>query len=280
MKLNIPILIILLTISASAFSQGLYDPKSDDGLKGVVYNKEFTVDFRAHTNGVLALAANFGKIKTYYKTRYYQIEIGEIRHPKEFRYPRDIISAGSSRSTGPYVYGKQNSLFTLRAAMGQKRYYSEKASRRGLAIGINYAGGPTLGIIKPYYLEVYSSDNNNSSFRTIRYSDEEAFNFLNEARIARYSGFVKGLDEISVAPGINAKFGVHFDWGAFDEFVKAVEVGIMADVFFKKIPIMIDDITVPLNTIPPSTLDITPQAVGNRPFFINFYIAVQLGKRY
>jgi len=41
--------------------------------------------------------------------------------------------------------------------------------------------------------------------------------------------------------------------------VKALEIGIMFDIFFKKVPIMVID--------------------NNQPFFLNGYIILQLGKR-
>lgn len=246
---------------------------------GVVYDKEFTVDVKLHTNG-LALAANIGKIKSYYKTRYYHFEIGELKHEKEYRYSRDLTSNNFSRASGSYVFGKQNSLFVLRAGIGTKKYFSEKASRKGLAIGMSYEYGPSLGFVKPYYLDIYPNDSNNSTPREIKFSAEEAANFLDADRIAGYSGFVKGLGEVSLQPGAHAKFGFHFDWGAFDEYVKAVEVGIMADFYLKKIPLMVDDATLTLNTNPVRTLEILPENVRNRPFFLNLYISLQLGKRW
>ena len=65
-------------------AQNNFQSYADSENKGVVYNKEFTIDIRTHTNGFLALAANFGQIKTYYKTKYYHLEIGELKHNKEY----------------------------------------------------------------------------------------------------------------------------------------------------------------------------------------------------
>ena len=70
------------------------------------------------------------------------------------------------------------------------------------------------------------------------------------------------MNEISILPGGHGKVAVHFDWGAFDEYIKAVEAGIAVDVFPKKIPMM-----VPV------------EGVENRKYFINLFITLQLGKR-
>lgn len=272
--------LILLTLLAFICISGLYAqsdfaPRFDDGAKGVVYNKEFSVDLRAHTNGLFAFAVNFGKIKTYYKTKYYHFEIGEIKHNKEFR-TRELSRTNISGANS-YVFGKQNNFFVLRGGLGTKRYLTEKAVRKGLAVGINYEYGPSIGFIKPYYLNVRSDSDSNTSTRSIRYTEENAAKFLDINKVQGYSGFTKGLGEVSVVPGINGKFGLHFDWGAFDEFVKAIEVGVMADIYLKTIPIMVDDATVSIQGQNP--VEITPANVRNRPFFINLYLSLQLGKR-
>lgn len=276
------ILLTLITsifLIATATAQGTYQPKTNNGYKGVVYNKEFTVDVRLHTNG-LAVAANIAKIKSYNKTKYYHFEIGELKHEKEYRYSRDFTSNNFNRSSSSYVFGKQNSLFVLRGGLGTKKYFSEKAKRKGLAIGMSYEYGPSLGFLKPYYLDIYPNDSNSNNTRKIKFSAEEAANFLDADRIAGYSGFAKGIKEVSLIPGIHGKFGFHFDWGAFDEYVKAVEVGIMADIYLKTVPLMVDDATLSLGTNPPRTLEILPENVRNRPFFLNLYISLQLGKRW
>ena len=71
---------------------------------------------------------------------------------------------------------------------------------------------------------------------------------------------------MSIIPGFHAKAGIHLDWGAFDEFVKAIEAGIMLDVFVKRVPILVENVDI-VNA-------------ENRPFFLNLYLNIQLGKRY
>lgn len=247
--------------------------------KGVVYEKEFTVDFRPHSNG-FAIAANFGKLKTYYKTRYYHFEIGELRHIKEFRQSFDLKIPNTNITSRSYAFGKQNNFYVLRVGIGEKRYFSEKARKRGLAVGMSYEGGGSLGILKPYYLKIrrYTDTGPNpQNVNDEKFSEENARFFLNTDNIYGSAGFGKGLGELSLMPGIHGKVAVHFDWGAFDEFVKAIEVGLMVDAYYKKVPILIDDAE--LSTLS-TTLNIEPRNVQNQPFFINFFLNVQLGKRW
>lgn len=234
--------------------------------KGVLYNKEFSMDMKLHTNG-FSMGVNIGELKSFYLTRFIHISIGEIKHPKEFRQNDGQISLTQvSRS---FIYGKQNNLFTLRAGLGEKRYFSEKAVRKGVAIGWSYEAGGTLGLLKPYYLQLLNSLEPGSLefiIRSEKYSDETAERFLNIDRIQGASGFAAGLGEISVMPGFHGKLAMHFDWGAFDEFVKAMEAGVMIDVFLKKVPIMVESDLVG-NT-------------ENRPLFVNLFLNLQLGKRW
>lgn len=56
--------------------------------------------------------------------------------------------------------------------------------------------------------------------------------------------FLKGLDGFIVMFGLYVKVVVYFDWGVFDELVKVIEVGIMVDVFFKDVLIMVESLMV------------------------------------
>lgn len=266
MKKVITICFVLLFPLLGLMAQNTFQPKQVvSNNVGIVYDKEFTFDIRLHTHG-LALGVNIGRLKTFYKTRFYQFEIGELRHPKEERESNENPNFGG-RSSRSFFFGKQNSLYVLRGGIGEKRYFSEKAKERGLAIGISYVVGPSIGLLKPYYLDLIRSGvDNTPEISSEKFSEENAERFLDVRNIFGSSGFSRGISELSILPGIHAKAGVHFDWGAFDEFVKAIEAGVMIDAYFKKVPIMVE--TDEINN------------AENRPFFINLYLTLQLGKRW
>lgn len=263
-------LVLMLAMLPSMSGQMNFKAGENDYLDhtGVVYNKEFSVDVKLHTNG-FALGVNIGTLKTFYKTRYYNFEIGELKHPREFRQSFDFQAPNRNEVSKAFVFGKENSFFVLRGGIGEKRYLSEKAKRRGLAVGISYEAGPSLGLLKPYYLELVRIAEQGTpqlDIRSEKFSEENASLFLDIHNVFGSSGFSKGLNELSIMPGAHAKFAVHFDWGAFDEFVKAIEAGIMADFYFKNVPIMVES-------------DLIDNS-ENRPFFINLYLNLQLGKRW
>ncbi len=263
--------LLLCAWHAPSFAQQPATPRIralGDEAKGIVYNREFTVDLKLHTQG-LGLGVNFAKLKTYYRTRFFNIEIAEIKHPKEFRQSFDFRVPSAGRISRSFIYGKQNNLYALHGGIGEKRYFSEKALNRGLAVGISYSAGPTLGLLKPYYLDIirYREPDFTSFFvRSESFSEENADKFLDINSIYGASGLTRGLNEMSIAPGAHAKFAVHLDWGAFDEFVKSVEAGVMVDAFFRNMPIMVESAQFP-NT-------------ENQMLFINLFINLQFGKRW
>jgi hypothetical protein len=61
-------------------------------------------------------------------------------------------------------------------------------------------------------------------------------------------------------PGAFVKLGLNFEWGSRDAFITSLEAGVAADVYYRNIPIMINQ----------------PQ----RPFFIAAYLSFEMGKRW
>ena len=269
MNFRILISVALLMVCGVCSGQVTFQPKQQSyESQGVVFDKEFTFDLRVlQTNG-FTLGFNQGKLKTYYKTPFYHISIGELKHIKEFR--QQSFESGGFNGFGnnqSYVFGKKNNLYVVRGGYGQKRYFTEKAKEKGLAVGMSWEFGPTLGLLKPYYLDLgYPNGNGNNSsriYRAERYTEENHDIFLEPSRIGGAVGIGRGWSELSIRPGVHATASAHFDWGAFDEFVKAVEAGFMVDVFFGNTDIMVE-----------------VEGVENRPFFLNVFVNLQLGKRW
>lgn len=254
--MRIKLLIIGLILSVGhSFAQGDFSgiPKERYTGTGIIYNNEFSVDLTKQAKGY-SFGVYRGKIQTFYKTRYLGLQFAEFKHHKEYK-----LSLNNANLTESVIFGKQNSFYGLRAIVGEKKYFSEKSKTRGVAVGLNYSLGFNLGIAKPYYVLIRNFDQLSTA---VKYSEENADEFLNTSLMRGAAPWSIGLNELSLYPGGTAKVAVHVDWGAFDEYIKAVEAGIAVDVFPKKIPMM-----VPV------------EGVENRKYFINLFITLQLGKR-
>lgn len=255
---------LLLGMGIQVGAQTTFQPKQIEfDWKGIVYRYEKAFDFSLHTHGFI-LGYNVGRIKTYDKTSFYHFSLGYMRDMREKRQNKNIPFDGMTSS--PFVYGKLNSLYILRFGWGKKKYLSEKAKRKGIAVGYSYEIGPAVGMLKPNYLELLFTEEVNGQLiddlRAEPYTDDNADVFLDYNRIFGGGGFSRGWNELTFTPGLQARGGVLFSLGAYDKYVKALEVGVMADVFIKKMPILIET-----------------EAVSNKPYFINLYLTLQLGYR-
>ncbi len=255
---------VLTFVLSSSGAQTVFQPKPIEyNLKGVVYDFETVYEGRIHAQG-FTIGMKKGKLKSYYRTTYRNFEIGYIKDANERRENRNLSISGE-RISSPFVYGKQNTFFTMRYSYGEKRYLSEKTRRRGLAIGLIYEGGVTLGLLKPYSLRVIRPNPDNpseQSLEIIQYSDEIRDDFLNDRFIYGGAGFFRGFTSITPTIGLHGKVGMHWALGAFDKKAKAFETGIMFDVFPRNIPLLIPG-----------------DNVNNNFFFFKIYLAFQFGTR-
>ncbi len=260
-KILLPILLLCLALPAEG--QQILQPKQvEENLKGIIYKREKTYDIRWHENG-FAFAYNTGKIVSYDRTNYYMFELGYTKDHRERRINRNL-SFGLFNSSRSFSFGKINSLINLRAGVGKKVFKSEKAKRKGIAVGYNIEAGPSLAILKPYYLElIYVVDAGASEveLRTEKFTEDNAEKFLSND-VYGSSGFFRGLTEIGFTPGIQGKAGLLFSLGAFDKYAKALEVGIQGDLFIKKIDILTES-----------------ENIKNRPYFLKFYLKFEFGIR-
>ena len=270
MKPNVLIaLLAVLFLGKTSFAQQTLDlgKNNYDNKKGIVYLNENTFEINLHTNGAM-LGLNFGTIETYYKTKFWHVSLGEIKHQRETRQSRSLQGGGTfGGNFRSYIFGKENNFYILRGGYGEKRYFSQKARTKGVAVGVTYEAGPSIGILKPYYLILrYVSESfGQLNYRSESFSEENAARFLSNENIFGADSFTKGISEINLRPGGHARAALHFDWGSLDEFVKAVEVGAMVDFYLQEIPILVES-------------DRTP-GIDNSSIFINLFVNVQFGKR-
>jgi len=257
--------ILTLLTSFALSAQKSFQPKQvDNNWKGIVYRNEYTGNLTFHTNGY-SLSYNSGKIKTYYKTNYYHIELGYMTDAREQKQNRNIPLSFSKISQS-FKFGKQNHLYVLRAGKGTKRLITDKAKRKGVALGYNYEAGPSIAILRPYYLElIYNIEENGNYYnelRSERYTPENAAKFLDFNSVFGGAPGSRGWTEISIVPGVQGKLGLFFSLGAFEQYAKSLEIGIMGDLFIRKVPIMVET-----------------ESISAKPYFLNFYASLEFGKR-
>lgn len=235
---------------------------SDTQNKGIVFKNERFYEFKVNTHGY-AIAFGQGNLNTYYKTSYFLYEFGMLKDPTERRQNKNENVANEGISSG-FVYGKQNSFYMLKFGLGRKRYFTEKARRKGIAVGLDYEGGITLGLLKPYHLKIKypSLEVGQFEIRNEAYSEENHDKFIDYEDIYGGASFFDGIGQTSITVGAHAKISGHFALGAYDKYVRAINIGFMIDAYPTKVPILVER-----------------AEISNQRIFLNMFISFQFGKR-
>jgi len=205
-----------------------------------------------------------GQNRTYYNKKMFEFDLVEMKSPKEYK--RSNASFTNSRR---YVYGKLNNLYLLRAGYGAQKLLNRKPYWGGIEVRLFYYGGLSVGLAKPVYLYIanYTIVDNQLYYdiTTEKYDPEVHFPWRvnipsRDIDIYGKAPVYKGFNEIKPFPGAYAKLGFNFEYGSYNQSIKAIEVGATIDAFPKAIPVM----------------------AFNDPyhFFINVYISFTFGKRY
>lgn len=252
-----------LTSLSYAGAQIILQPKIvENDQKGVVYASEKVYEIRAHLHG-LAVGYKTGKLRNFYETTYMSYELGYMVDSRQKKFSKNQARIGTTPRRSFY-YGKRSSLITARVSYGMKRYLSEKTKRKGVAMGIIYEGGATIGLIKPTYINVVRRDPDIEKLvvEEIKYSDDTHDDFLDFDNIYGGTRYYRGLTEITPTVGLHGKVGMHWAIGAFDQKVKAVEAGLMLDIYPRKIPFVAER-----------------EDITNDFAFLKLYVSAQFGKR-
>ena len=153
---------------------------------------------------------------------YFNLEIVSVNHYRE-------STANVNGNGSGYVYGKQNYLFAIRPQYGREINLFRKSSEGGVNINAILAGGPSIGVLKPYYVQV-------SYGRGV--TRDEVFDATGKQNIVGSGGFFDGLGQAKLVPGINLKAALNFELDAFRQSNISLEIGFLTEVYTQKVNIM------------------------------------------
>ncbi len=222
----------------------------------LIFRKQGLFGFKLNTDG-WGMMYEHGRYKTINKTNIWWMELGERKDQKQ-----EKLSSTSSIFPGlsygnPFVYGKENNFYYFKLGLGSQYLLGGKGNKNGVAVSLVYGGGVSLGMLKPYYIEIQNPSTN--KIEDIKYTGTNDTLFLNTGIILGASGFGKGFSEMKYVPGAFAKTALRFDYGRYNEILSAIEVGLNVEYYTDKMPVM----------------------VWNDPHhaFFNAYLAIEFGKR-
>lgn len=263
-KLFLALLIVLTSISATA--QKTKKERRDERRQrinalikqeeeGVIaYSKHTVYGVKLNSDGYGAFL-EIGRARSIKKALLFQLEISERKHPKEDKQSNPFIP------TQPFIFGKVNYFYPVRMGVQQQILLGNKTNRNGVSVTGNFGGGLSLGLLRPYYLEI--NDELNGTRRTIKYNSPDSVIFTNNAELAALSvsgtGIGRGWSDLQLVPGLYGKTAVRFDYGRFNEMVSALEVGLTAEFYSKKVMQLV--------------------YTKERNLFVNAYVAIVFGRR-
>ncbi len=198
----------------------------------------------------------FGKYRSASDRHLFGVELVGMKHPKEIKSYNPFYE--DSRG---YFYGKLNSMLILRPTYGRKHRITEKIRKSGVEVNYVWGIGPSLGLLKPVYLQIGTrlDGTSNPPYDNIveeRY--DPAKHFANNI-FGRASWF-RGFNEMKVYAGAFGRAGLNFEYAGDNTGIRAIEVGASLDAYPEKVPIMAE-----------------LEGVENKQFFLEFYLAVHFG---
>ncbi len=175
-----------------------------------------TSNFTSLIGGVVVRSStpvSVRKNKSVYQ--YLAVEALSLKNPREY-----------SQFTGfgpKFTPGKRNYLFSIRPQYGREYALFEKTKDSNIGLSMIFAAGPSLGLLKPYY---------------VRYEDNNAFVQYDpnrKGKITAVGGMLKnGVRGIKFTPGLHAKAAVNVDINTFNDSVTGLEIGTTVETFFSK----------------------------------------------
>lgn len=190
----------------------------------ITYRKHFVVGGKLTTDGYGGFV-EIARAQSVSRSLLYQFEFAERKHVKEEK--QQVYN-----NTSPFIYGKINYFYPVKLGLQQQVLLGNKGNKNGVSVTANLGGGLSLGLLRPYYVDILRAGERVS----INYKSADSLAFLDQATIIGGSGFGKGWSELTVVPGIYVKPALRFDYGKYNEMVNALEVGLMAEFYSKNIP--------------------------------------------
>lgn len=213
----------------------------------IAYKKHFLFGAKLITDGY-GIFFEKGYAKSVRRATLYQLEISERKHQKEVKQNNPLAS------TAPLIYGKLNYFYPVKLGVQLQYLLGNKSNKNGVAITGNIGGGIALGLLRAYEVEV-----DKAGQRTfVRYDSPDSLLFVNGPY---YGGptLGKGWNHMKVTPGVYIKPALRFDYGRYNDLVSALEVGVTAEFYAKKVPQMLYN--------------------KQKQFFFTAFVCLEFGKR-
>ncbi|MCY7349472.1 MAG: hypothetical protein LH606_02230 [Cytophagaceae bacterium] len=219
------LLLAFLSVRAAAQNQG--KPTADAEEASFRVLNSFGVTTNTNSGIIGGLVFRQAKALTSRERprfRYLSAELVNVKHPKERAY--------AASSGNRLILGKQRYLFALRGQWGREMTLFERSDDGGVQFNGILAAGPTLGLLKPYYVQVVNL-RGPRQVHEVPYSPE--LEQSSSVAIVGGGSLFRGFNRIELVPGLNAKIAASIELDAFRHNTIGLEIGFLVEGYTKDI---------------------------------------------
>lgn len=184
-----------------------------------------------NTNTNSGLLGGFSFIKTLPKNTFWGLDLTNTKDYREFDSPY-------SYNGKIYVEGKLNYLLNLRPEYGRQWGLLKQSTDGGTSLNGRIATGPTIGIQKPYYVDIVYTDATGRTTTTSVPMSKALDNSYNKSSISGEGSFFSGLSEAKFIPGWHVKTALEFKFETLKQNYLAIETGFIIDYFSQPVEIL------------------------------------------
>lgn len=221
------------------------DPITTEEEGVITETKSFVFGIKLINDGY-GMFFELGRSQSIKSAMLYQLEISERQAPKQEK------QSSFYQNLNPLIYGKVNFFYPVKLGVQKQFLLGNKSNKNGVNISGNVGGGFAAGLLRPYYVQI----NNNGVLDYAKFNPADSSQFLNAIGGPSFS---KGWRDMTLTPGVYAKAALRFDYGAFNDIITGLELGVNAEYYTKEIPIMLFG--------------------DNKQFFFGAYVSLLFGKR-
>ena len=162
------------------------------------------------------------------KNQYQHIgfEFNMVKHPKEIR-------VASRNSTSSFIPNKLNYLFVMRPEYGRELVLFRKAPEEGVQLKFILAAGPSIGMVKPYYVLYNANNADPNRAVSVPYNPD-----MNQGFIFGPGSVFDGWDNLQYEFGMHVRPALNFEISRSRTSSSGIEAGFLFERFSNDIDLM------------------------------------------
>jgi hypothetical protein len=138
-----------------------------------------------------------------------------------------------------YTEGKLNQLIVIRPELGKRWTLLQKSAQGGPALNGILSTGPSIGLQKPYYVDISYTNTTTSSTATFAVPYARTLdNSYPKSFIIGSASIFEGIAEIKPIPGWHIKSAINLELESFKQNHMSLELGFCVDYFSKPIEML------------------------------------------